>query len=75
MTTWVDALGQDRSLWRSGDTPVSLFDLWKNPGDALKDLAANLSNVPSYSELWRRQSQAAAVPSTCERVGLWGFAA
>ena len=75
MTGWVDSLGQDRSLWKAGDSPASLFDLWKDPEDALRDLAADLSQLASYTELWRRQSQAAAVLSTCERVGLWGFAA
>lgn len=71
---WIETIGQDRALWKNGNTPTSWRDLWKDPEDALGVISADLPQIVSYSDLWRRQPGAASVFSTFERVGLWGIA-
>jgi len=69
----IDLFGQERCLWGLGGMPGSLNDLAKDPADAGIAIDADLANISSYSELWRRQPWPAAVFSSFERAGLWGM--
>jgi hypothetical protein len=74
---WWSALGEDRSLWDTGNPPAEFRDLWKDILDGMRDIDAWRKGPPSgsisYNTLWREQAIAAGVFGTCERIALWGL--
>ena len=74
---WWEQLGESRPLWKNGNDPSHMTDLWNDVETAISDIEnwinKNTHNNISYEEMWKELASSAAVLSTCERIGLWGF--
>ena len=70
------AVPVSRSLWPTGEPPMSFADLWADVKDAIDTLKLWLADgnaIPSHFTLWRDHAVAAGVLGTPERVALWGL--
>jgi hypothetical protein len=70
---WIEGVGEDRALWKPGDYPDQLIDLWGDVASALADVrAGDPTSFESYTSMSRTHSGAFAVLAGAERVALWG---
>ena len=73
---WRRSVGEDRALWRPGEEPGFLTDLWGDIEAALENLAALVPPEPtSYRALQDLCAPDLAIVAGAERVALWGIAA
>ena len=71
---WIEAIGAGRGLWRTGDAPSDLVDLWRNVGEIMDDIEDVLGDESqSRMEVWEQARHGISVFGECERVGLWGL--
>jgi hypothetical protein len=73
---WWEPLGRDRGLWPPADPPEELIELWNDADTARKDFAdwrSDPASADSFYDLRRRQANAIAVLSECERIAFWGL--
>jgi hypothetical protein len=74
---WWLPVGEDRGLWDHGGQPASFSELWTEIEESFRDLnqwqdqlqAGNMT----CGKLWREQSRAASILSSCERIAFWGL--
>jgi len=76
LTFWWHPIGEDRGFWETNKVPESLFDLWADVQQALKQLVdwrVEIGGHSSTKALISTNADAVRVLSSCERVAFWGL--
>lgn len=74
---WWRPIGESRALWRPGQDPADVMDLWDDVEAALDDASEwtnrQSGSSVSFAQWWDEQAATISTLQGCERIAFWGL--